>query len=75
MGVRIKHHGRDTPLYETEMTDPVAVTTEVDGQTFVWMPGQTRTFLDDGVGAAHAAFDGSENKTQEDARPFGDSRS
>lgn len=75
MGVRVRHHGRDVPLYETDNTDPVTVETTVDGQTFAWSPGQVRNFADDGIGVAHHAYDGDENKTQQDARPFGDSRS
>lgn len=35
--------------------------THVDGQTFAWAPGQIRNFMDDGVGIAHAAFDGDED--------------
>ena len=75
MGVRIKHYGRDIPLERPEMTDPVVVETTVDGQTFAWMPGQIRNFLDDGVGLAHGNFDGSEDKTIQDIIPFGTSRS
>ena len=35
--------------------------THVNGQTFAWGPGQVRNFLDDGVGLAHGAYDGSED--------------
>jgi hypothetical protein len=48
--------------------------TTVDGQTFHWGPNQVRNFLDDGVGAAHAAFNPPAN-VKEDAIPFGSSRS
>ena len=75
MSVRVIHHGRDLPNNQPEMTDPVSIETTVDGQTFAWMPGQVRNFLDDGVGAAHAAYDGEEDKTIEDSIPFGQSRS
>ena len=49
-----------------EVTDPVTVETTVNGQTFAWGPGQTRSFGDSGVGVAHAAFDGEEATVQED---------
>lgn len=48
-------------------------TTTVDGYTFHWGINETRNFLDDGVGAAHAAF-----KTDgiiEDRQPSNNSRS
>ena len=32
--------------------------TVVDGQEFHWGPNQMRSFADDGVGVAHAAFAG-----------------
>ena len=32
--------------------------TTVDGYTFHWGPNEVRNFLDEGVGAAHAAFKG-----------------
>lgn len=72
MTVRVKHHGRDIPLNRPEMTDPVVVETTVDGQTFAWMPGQTRNFLDDSVGQRHAGFTGASNN--EDNIPFGNPR-
>lgn len=77
MGVRVVHHDRHKPNQTpiAEVTDTEYRETTVDGQTYAWMPGQVRNFADDGVGLAHAAFDGDENKTQEDAVPFGDSRS
>ena len=49
--------------------------TTVDGYTFHWGPGQVRNFLDEGVGAKHAAQLGNVSVVREDARPFGTSRS
>ena len=45
--------------------DDVAVETTYDGQTYSWGPGQVRNFADDGVGAAHGAFDGGVNAVTE----------
>lgn len=45
--------------------DDVTTETTVDGMTYAWGPGQIRNFLDDGVGAAHGAFDGSVNAVTE----------
>lgn len=33
-------------------------TTEYNGQTFHWAQNESRSFADDGVGIAHAAFQG-----------------
>ena len=46
----------------------------MDGYTFNWGPNETRNFLDEGVGAAHAAFYGGATIVQEDARAFNNSR-
>lgn len=48
--------------------------TTVDGYTFHWGLNYVRNFLDDGVGAAHAAFS-SADTIVEDAKPTGSSRS
>lgn len=47
--------------------------TTVDGYTFHWGPNEVRNFLDESVGARHAAFAPGTNII-EDARPFGSSR-
>ena len=62
-------------LSQTEVVDSTQEQREttVDGYTFHWSPNFVRNFLDEGVGAAHAAF-----KTDgviEDRQPFNDSRS
>lgn len=49
--------------------------TTVDGYTFHWGPNETRNFLDQGVAAAHAAFNPGGARIVEDAIPFGSSRS
>lgn len=38
-----------------ETTDPIQFTTEYDGTAFVWGPGQTRSFGDDGQAIGHLA--------------------
>lgn len=48
--------------------------TTFDGQTYHWGPNETRNFLDQGVGAGHAAFKSGATLIQEDATPFGSSR-
>ena len=52
--------------------------TTVDGYSFHWGVNERRNFLDQGVGAAHAAFKTSTDITgadvEEDAVPFGRSR-
>ncbi len=60
--------------YATEWIDTTQTQRETtkDGQTFHWATNQDRNFLDDGVGAAHAAFGGI--GVVEDAIPFGSSR-
>ena len=52
--------------------------TTVDGQTFHWGPNETRNFLDDGVGLAHADFqsgDTTEDNVIADTQPFNNARS
>lgn len=82
MGVRVKHYLQGGGgLVHREATEVVDRTMEnrettVDGYTFHWGPNEVRNFLDDGVGAAHAAF---RTTTQgemvvEDNLPFGNSR-
>ena len=63
MGVRIQRLPNRVPNPATEVLDDDLVTKEttVDGMTYAWGPGQTRNFLDDGVGIAHGAFDDSED--------------
>ena len=59
------------PEYEDSSFDQRETT--VNGYTFHWGINETRNFMDDGVGLAHAAF-----KTDEivqDTIPFNDSRS
>lgn len=48
-------------------------TTTVDGYTFHWGINETRNFLDDGIGLAHAAF--KSDGIAQDTLPTGDSRS
>lgn len=52
--------------------------TTVDGYTFHWGPNETRNFLDDGVGLAHASFqsgDTTEDDVIQDVQPFNNARS
>ena len=78
MGVRVKRKNGATNV----ITEPVVIdtsidqrTTTVDGYTFHWGPNEVRNFLDEGVGAAHAAFNTSAGSNpQEDATPMGSSR-
>lgn len=55
----------DTSLDQRETT--------VDGYTYHWGSNEVRNFLDQGVGAAHAAFGAI--GVEEDIVPFGSSRS
>lgn len=81
MSVRIKSFTTNvSPLAADSNTNFVDSTqtqreTTVDGYTFHWGPNETRNFLDDGVGAAHAAFATPGSRKIEDAIPFGNSRS
>lgn len=47
--------------------------TTYEGYTFHWAMNESRSFLDDGVGAGHARF-GAKN-VREDEIPYGSSRS
>lgn len=65
MSVRVQRLRNSVPNPDPEVLggagdDEVRETT-VNGQTFAWGPSQVRNFLDDGVGNAHGAFDGSED--------------
>ncbi len=44
---------------QQETTDPIQFETTYDGQTFVWGPGQMRSFADDGQAIGHAGNSGS----------------
>jgi len=80
MGVRVKSEpsassplaADSNPVFNDSTTTQRETT--VDGYTFHWGPNETRNFLDEGVGAAHAAFKGGATLVQEDATPFGKSR-
>ena len=78
MGVRVKSKST-SPLGSYEGTTFVDSSqsqreTTVDGYTFHWGPNEVRNFLDEGVGAAHAAFYAGATQVQEDQTPFGTSR-
>lgn len=86
MGVRVKKFlnntgtGGEALVSQTEYKDDSIENREttVDGYTFHWGPNEVRNFLDEGVGAAHAAFksaNGTEDDVIEDTQAFGDSRS
>lgn len=86
MGVRVKKFlnttgtGAEALVSQTEYKDDSFENREttVDGYSFHWGPNEVRNFLDEGVGAAHAAFQ-SANDTEdaviEDTQAFNDSRS
>lgn len=78
MGVRIKAYATTA----SDEKDPIYVDTTqeqrettVDGYTFHWGPNEVRNFLDDGVGAAHAAQTNPGTNVVEDTKAYGDSRS
>lgn len=80
MSIRVKNKSTNQATLGGESTEVVDSSfdqreTTVDGQSFHWGPNQVRNFLDQGVGAAHAAFKGGATIIQEDAVPFGSSRS
>lgn len=79
MGVRLKRRSNtaavenDPIVYDTSLTQRE---TTVDGYTFHWGINEVRNFMDDGVGAAHAAFSTAAHDTVvEDNLPFNNSRS
>ena len=80
MSVRVKRKSSNANPQGGEATSfPDSTTTQrettVDGYTFHWGPNEVRNFLDDGVGAAHAAFDQEVEATiTEDETPFGNPR-
>lgn len=62
MPVRVKRTGQNASAGVNQGPEFVEVpfenrVTTVDGQSFHWGPNEVRNFADDGVGAAHAAFD------------------
>jgi len=77
MGVRVKSRSTNKGTGQnTSFPDSTREQREttVDGYTYHWGPNESRNFLDEGVGAAHAAFKGGATQVQEDAEPFGNSR-
>lgn len=77
MSVRVRRYAQTAQIE----TDPIGADTTqeqrettVDGYTFHWSINEKRNFLDDGVGAAHAAFAPGTNVI-EDTRVTGSSRS
>jgi len=52
MGLRLIHANRQTNVPELE--DPVGCTTEFDGQSYHWGPGERKVVPDAGVGDGHA---------------------
>ena len=61
---------RDKPEWNDTSFDQREIT--VDGYTFHWGPNQTRSFADDGVGAAHAIFKNGTDLCTNDLSPFND---
>ena len=81
MSVRVFASGRISAeqLHAPEYIDSSVTQREttVNGYTFHWGINETRNFLDDGLGLAHAAFRGNATIDQmvQDIIPFGDARS
>lgn len=76
MGVRVKRYAQTANMESDPIFGDHTIeqrTTTVDGYSFHWGPNEVRNFLDEGVGAAHAAFSSTVNDI-EDAIPFGTSR-
>ena len=67
MSIRVQRLPNRVPDDGKEISgrDEEVLETTVDGMTYAWGPGQTRNFLDDGVGIAHGAFDGDEDAVTE----------
>ena len=79
MGVRVKTYGNVQTVGEmTEVVDSSVDQREVtvDGYTFHFGPNETKNFLDEGVGAAVAAFrsGGDADGIVEDQIPFDNPR-
>lgn len=53
MSIRLVHLNKITNT--PELTDPVGCTTEYDGQSYYWGPGQVRVVPEAGVGDKHRA--------------------
>ena len=72
MAVRVKRVGQNASNGSDQGPEFVEVpfenrVTVVDGQEVHWAPNEVKNFADDGVGAAHAAFDNDAgNNTRED---------
>lgn len=77
MSVKVRRYTNtaqvETNPHQQDSTQEQRETT-VDGYTFHWGINEKRNFLDDGVGAAHAAFNPGTNVI-EDTRVNGSSRS
>lgn len=76
MAVRVKRYSQNgigDPTPRLDSTFEQRETT-VDGYTFHWGLNQHRNFLDDGIGAAHAAFNPGTNVVL-DPIPFGSAQS
>ncbi len=61
MGTKVKNDARETNAEQNKTYQDTSFTqreTTVDGYTFHWGPNEQRNFLDEGVGAAHATFQG-----------------
>lgn len=77
MGVRVKRVTHNADIVNNPIPgdwNQEQRETTVDGYTFHWGPNEVRNFLDEGVGAAHAAQLGSPSIVREDATAFGSSR-
>lgn len=61
MGKRVQRMPVSVPNGEPEVGSPqmddVTLETTFDGQTYAWGPGQSRNFLDEGVGRGHQNAD------------------
>lgn len=73
MGVRIKRYTRDADIIKNPVYGDSSIDqreTIVDGYKFHWSVNETRNFLDEGIGRAHAAYAPGENVIL-DIIPFG----
>lgn len=77
MSVRTKQYSttadieRDPVYQDSTVEQRTAISP--DGYSFHYAPNEVRNFLDDGIGAAVAAFQAPDGVV-EDAKPFGTSR-